>query len=68
MDVTGRLITINGFGLAADPNVGFPMLEASFTVTTYLVPPGQGITGGASPSSPEPLAAEPVSTTLGGTP
>jgi len=68
VDVTGRLITINGFSLAADPNVGFPTLEASFTVTTYLVPPGQGITGGATPSSPEPLGAEQVSTTLGGAP
>jgi Tfp pilus assembly protein PilO len=68
VDVTGRLITVNGFTLEADPNVGFPALEASFSVTTYLVPPGQGITGEASPSSPEPLAAEQVAATTGGTP
>jgi Tfp pilus assembly protein PilO len=68
VDVTGRLITINGFDLTADSNKGFPALEASFTVTTYLVPPGQGVTGGASPASPEPATATQVSTTTGGTP
>jgi Tfp pilus assembly protein PilO len=67
VDVTGRLITINGFNLTADANKGFPDLEASFTVTTFLVPPGQGVTGGATPASPEP-GATPVSTTIGGTP
>jgi Tfp pilus assembly protein PilO len=68
VDVTGRLITINGFDLTADSNKGFPQLEASFTVATYLVPPSQGVTGGASPASPEPAAATQVSTTTGGTP
>jgi Tfp pilus assembly protein PilO len=67
VDVTGRLITINGFNLTADTNKGFPDLEASFTVTTFLVPPGQGVTGGATPASPEP-GTTPVSTTIGGTP
>jgi Tfp pilus assembly protein PilO len=66
VDVTGRLITINSFHLAGDSNVGFPKLEATFSVTTYLVPPAQGVTAGASPTSPEPSA--PVSTTTGGTP
>ena len=68
VDVTGRLITINSFDLTADSNKGFPDLEASFTVTTYLVPPDQGVTAGASPASPEPSGATQVSTTTGGTP
>ncbi len=68
VEVTGRLITINGFKLAPDESKGFPALEASFTVTTFLVPPEQGVTGGASPSSPEPATATQVSTTTGGTP
>jgi Tfp pilus assembly protein PilO len=68
VDVTGRLITINGFDLTADQNKGFPDLEASFTVTTYLVPPDQGVTAGATPASPEPGGATQVSTTTGGTP
>jgi Tfp pilus assembly protein PilO len=67
VDVTGRLITINGFTLTEDSNRGFPHLEATFTVTTFLVPPEQGITGGATPSSPEPTTTQ-VSTTTGGTP
>jgi Tfp pilus assembly protein PilO len=68
VDVTGRLITISGFNLTADANSGFPDLEASFSVTTYLVPPQQGVTGGATPTSPEPATATQVSTTTGGTP
>jgi Tfp pilus assembly protein PilO len=65
--VTGRLITVSGFNLAADETKGFPYLNAEFTVTTFLVPPGEGITGGASPTSPEPSTTQ-VSTTTGGTP
>src|SRR5215204_193404 len=43
--VTGRLITINGFVLKGDTGKGFPALEGSFSVTTYLTPPTQGVTG-----------------------
>jgi len=68
VEVTGRLITINGFILKGDESKGFPALEASFTVTTFLVPPEQGVTGGASPTSPEPATSTQVSTTTGGTP
>lgn len=68
VDVTGRLITINGFSLAPDTNKGFPFLQASFTVTTFLVPPGEGVTAEATPTSPEPSTSEQVSTTTGGTP
>jgi Tfp pilus assembly protein PilO len=67
VDVTGRLVTINGFTLTGDQERGFPYLEAEFTVTTFLVPPEQGVTGGADPSSPEPSTTQ-VSTTTGGTP
>ena len=67
VEVTGRLITISGFNLSADTNKGFPNLAAEFTVTTYLVPPDQGVTAGATPTSPEPSTTQ-VSTTTGGTP
>jgi hypothetical protein len=66
--VDGRLMTINGFSLAADTNIGFPALEATFSVTTYLTPPTQGVTAGASLESPEAAIATPASTTTGGTP
>jgi Tfp pilus assembly protein PilO len=64
--VDGRLITINGFSLTANPRFGFPALEASFSVTTYLTPPTQGVTAGATPTSPSTAAL--ASTTTGGTP
>lgn len=67
VEVTGRLVTISSFTLAEDTNKKFPALEANFTVTTFLVPPEQGVTGGATPSSPEPSTTQ-VSTTIGGTP
>jgi Tfp pilus assembly protein PilO len=66
--VDGRLVTIDGFSLTADKGAGFPSLEATFSVTTYLTPPGQGVTGGATPSTPGTATATPASTTLGGAP
>lgn len=66
--VTGRLITISGFNLKADSVEGFPYLESEFTVTTFVVPPEEGVTGGATPTSPEPSTSTQVSTTTGGTP
>lgn len=63
--VDGRLFTINGFELKAAKGSGFPDLEATFSITTYLTPPEQGITAGATPEGPE---AAPVSATIGATP
>jgi Tfp pilus assembly protein PilO len=64
--VDGRLLTINGFSLSGGKN-GFPSLEATFSVTTYLTPPGQGLTGGATSESPAGAEeAVPASTTTGG--
>jgi hypothetical protein len=65
VEVTGRLITINGFLLKPDSGKGFPYLEAEFTVTTFLVPPEQGVTGGATLAEPSTTQ---VSTTTGGMP
>jgi hypothetical protein len=67
VSVDGRLITINGFSLAAASS-GFPALEATFSVTTYLTPPEQGVTAGATPEAPAPEAVTPAATTTGGTP
>lgn len=66
--VDGRLITVDGFSLAPDPEKGFPALEGSFAVTTYLTPPGEGLTGGATPTSPETTVATPAAATIEGTP
>jgi Tfp pilus assembly protein PilO len=62
MTIDGRLVTLNGFALNADPELGFPDLDATFSVTTYLTPPSQGLTAGATPAAPAPSAAVPAST------
>jgi Tfp pilus assembly protein PilO len=56
--VDGRLVTLDGFSLSADPVKGFPFLEANFSVTTYLVPPSQGVTAGATPTEPAEATEE----------
>lgn len=58
--VDGRLLTLNGFALNADPVAGFPQLQATFSVTTYLTPPSQGVTAGATPTEPAPAIATPA--------
>lgn len=61
MTVDGRLLTINGFSLSTgETEGGAGQLQATFSVTTYLTPPGQGITAGASPSAPAEASTETV--------
>jgi Tfp pilus assembly protein PilO len=66
--VDGRLVTVNGFSLSSTQALPFPFVQADFSVTTYLTPPGQGATAGATPEAPSPVEATPASTTTGGTP
>ena len=68
--VEGRLVTVDGFALTPIGNVKKD-LEVSFSVTTFVTPPEQGITAGASPSEPAPVSTEAPSggeteTTTGG--
>lgn len=53
-NVRGRLLTVDGFTLSpADDSSGAnPQLTADLSVTTFLSPPDQGITAGATPSGP----------------
>jgi len=66
--VDGRLITIGGFTLTEDSEAKFPALQATFAVTTYLTPPSEGTTGGASPVGPAEAEATPAAATTGGAP
>jgi Tfp pilus assembly protein PilO len=69
--VDGRLITLDGFALTAGTEAESSDLTANFTVTTYIVPPAQGLTAGATPTSPTtPAEAEtaPEAATTTGTP
>jgi Tfp pilus assembly protein PilO len=54
--VDGRLVTLDGFSLTADPELDFPHLDATFSVTTYITPPSVGLTAGATPTEPAPVA------------
>lgn len=59
--VQGRLITIDGFSLSGGGGQGKGnRLDASFSVTTYVTPPGLGVTAGASPSEPAPVSSTPA--------
>jgi Tfp pilus assembly protein PilO len=69
VDVTGRLLTVDGFALAPQQSAAgatlsaIPTLTANLSVTTYLTPADQGITAGASPSGPAPATSAPVTPT-----
>ncbi len=57
VDAHGRLVTIDGFSFAPSGGEGSGsgssgQLAANFTVNTYVTPPGQGLTAGASPAGP----------------
>jgi Tfp pilus assembly protein PilO len=61
--VDGRLVTLDGFALNADPKRKFPYLNASFAVTTYVTPPSQGLTAGATSAAPAPSVSTPAAET-----
>lgn len=67
--VAGRLMAIDGIGLRAAA-AGFPEITASIAATAYLVPPGQGLTAGATPAGPAPVdddtGAAPAASSSGG--
>ena len=77
VDVTGRLLTVDGFALSPEQSTGgaslsaTPTLSASLSVTTYLTPADQGITAGATVSGPAPATpatSTPASSTTTSTP
>ena len=51
IDVRGRLITIDRIVLGASRD-GFPKVHADITATAFVVPPDEGLTGGATPAGP----------------
>lgn len=61
VDAKGRLITIDGFNLAPSGEEGSSsdLLRANFSVTTYVTPPGQGLTAGATPEGPPTATTAP---------
>jgi Tfp pilus assembly protein PilO len=59
--VNGRLVTINGFALNLEEEeeegkkVSSDELNATFAVNTYVTPPTQSLTAGATPTAPAPI-------------
>lgn len=51
IDVKGRLLTIDGVSLKAGPK-GFPQVVATVNATAYLLPADEGLTAGATATTP----------------
>ncbi len=62
--VRGRLLSVDSIELKAASS-GFPKVAASVKATAYLLPPGEGLTAGATPEGP---AAADAAATGGGAP
>jgi hypothetical protein len=60
VDVTGRLLQIDGISLNAAAS-GFPHMTASVAATAFLLPATQGATNGATPNAPAAGGPQPVS-------
>jgi Tfp pilus assembly protein PilO len=63
VSIDGRLTTINGFALESTTEHPFPRLQATFSLTTFVTPPSQGVTAGASPAGPVLESATPAAAT-----
>jgi Tfp pilus assembly protein PilO len=66
--VDGRLVTVDGFSLEASPEKGFPALQASFALTTYLTPPEETPIPGATTEEPAAAEATPAAAKIGAAP
>ncbi len=66
IDVTGRLLLLGSIAVTADTG-DLGKLEAKVGAATYIVPPTQGLTGGASPLAPAgttPATPDPAAGTV----
>jgi hypothetical protein len=62
LQVSGRLLTIQSVNLAPEATGSGKALNLTGTVsaTAYVLPPSQGLTGGASPTSPTGATTTPA--------
>lgn len=67
LGANGRLVMINGFSMTFSQG-GYPRLKANVAATAYLLPAGQGLTNGGSPSAPAQSGAQPASSPGAGAP
>ncbi len=66
VDVNGRLITVNGFTLGAMAGGSFPQLEGTFSITTFITPPGESTEAPSATAALE--TATPAAAITGGAP
>lgn len=59
LDSTGRLLRLESVTIAPS-SAGFPEMQAQINAATYLVPPVQGVTEGAAPSSAQTVGTTPT--------
>lgn len=67
LGVDGRLLTIDSFSLAGDKADGYPLLDATLHVTSFVAPADEGPTAGATASAPAVTTSDPA-TAAGSTP
>ena len=60
LDVTGRLLLLNSITLTPDTVRGFPILSADVSANSYLLPPTEGLTAGATATGPTGSTAAPA--------
>lgn len=63
INVKGRLLTVDGIALQAGPK-GFPQVDASVVVTSYLLPADEGLTNGATATAPAASSTSTVTASL----
>ena len=68
LDVTGRLLLMNSITITPDTEKGFPHLTADVTANSYLLPPTEGLTAGATAAGPTGAAAGGAATPSPSTP
>jgi Tfp pilus assembly protein PilO len=69
LEVSGRLLTIQSVKLApeaGDKSPSHPKLTGTVTASAYVLPPSQGLTAGATASSPSTAAATPAPSSVPG--
>lgn len=67
IDVHGRLLRLESLQLQPSP-AGFPQMQAQIGAATYIVPPTEGVAGGAAPDAGQAAGAEPAAPDDGSTP
>jgi hypothetical protein len=66
IDVTGRLLRLESLSLTSES--GSRVLTAEIGASSYLLPSGQGVTGGGTPAAPAPAASKAAAPAPGNAP